>query len=474
MPAYNVIFFGVIFFIVGLFLGSLRAGWLILGATLIGATFFFLLSAFKKDKKFICLALLSPLIFAGAFYYTFFDLHLKSKIVSNGEEVVITGRVVEKPSSSYGVASVVVETDDGAKLLLRLPRYPEVKYGEIVSFRGKIEEPASDSRGNYLLKEGIVGTADFPEVESVDWGKKDYKAYLFDLRDNIVSTFQRSLPPKEGAFLSGLLLGETSGFSEDFKNDMKASGTTHLVALSGYNISLVVMGAMFLFSFLLPRFWSFVLTSISIFLFVAMTGAEPSVVRAAIMGFLVLLAKGSGRLFDSRNVVVLTALVMLLLNPRLLFFDVGFELSFLAFLGIVYLEPALISGLAFFERKGFARWRENLATTFSAQVMVLPILLGNFGSFSPVSLISNVLLLGLVPGTMMLGFVTASLGFLSKHLAQVGGWVVLPFLKFETGIIEFFGGLGLSVSFDFGWILFALYYLLILLFVVWRKKTCRN
>jgi len=109
-----------------------------------------------------------------------------------------------------------------------------------------------------------------------------------------------------------------------------------------------------------------------------MAGAEASVVRAAIMGFLVLLAKEAGRMYSFRNAVTFAAAGMAVFDPTILVFDIGFQLSFVSLLGITHLEPALKR--FFGERGSFLGWRENALTTLSAQLAVAPILIQNFGS----------------------------------------------------------------------------------------------
>ena len=169
-----------------------------------------------------------------------------------------------------------------------------------------------------------------------------------------------------------------------------------------------------------------------------MTGAEASVVRAGIMGIIMLLAERQSRIYSFRNAITLTAFIMLLFNPRLLVFDTGFQLSFAALLGIVYIYPLLKKRFKIEENEGVMGWKRNLFQTFSAQVAVAPIVLTSFGYFSPTALFSNVLILEFIPVTMLLGFMTATLGFISYGLSLVLGWVTSVFLGYEIFIINLF------------------------------------
>ena len=110
--------------------------------------------------------------------------------------------------------------------------------------------------------------------------------------------------------------------------------------------------------------------------------------------------------------------------------------------------------------------------TSSAQLLVAPILIQSFGNFSPISLVSNVLILEFIPYTMMLGFAVAVFSGISHYLALIGGWFVWPLLKIETGLIEFFGNFNLSLNMSLSWILIIIYYLVIAIFIVkMSKKT---
>jgi len=178
----------------------------------------------------------------------------------------------------------------------------------------------------------------------------------------------RFLPFEEAAFLSGLTLGGRSDFSKNFKEAMKKSGTTHLVALSGYNITIIAWAMANFFAFFFKRKKVFALTTMAIIGFVIMTGAEASVTRAAVMGMLILLASQVGRIYDVRNALMLAGLVMVLLNPKILTYDLGFQFSFLALMGIVYLKPAIQKFFNISEDTGFLSLKDHFLNTTAAQI----------------------------------------------------------------------------------------------------------
>jgi competence protein ComEC len=160
------------------------------------------------------------------------------------------------------------------------------------------------------------------------------------------------------------------------------------------------------------------------------------------MGSLLLWAMKNGRLANAQNAIIFSAGVMLLINPLLLRYDIGFQLSFLATMGIVYFSP-------FLENQTMKKYRalgiwEILILTLSAQVFVLPIILFNFKNLSLVSPLANLLVLPIIPLTMFLGFGMIVFQFIFPPLAVVFSWLTFLPLKYETTIIQFLAGLEYS------------------------------
>ncbi|MBI2003478.1 MAG: ComEC/Rec2 family competence protein [Parcubacteria group bacterium] len=180
-------------------------------------------------------------------------------------------------------------------------------------------------------------------------------------------------------------------------------------------------------------FW---VTVLAIAAFTVLTGASASVIRAALMGILVLLAYREGRFYSMTNSIVLAGTVMIALNPKVLRFDAGFQLSFLATLGLVRLAP-------FFKEKleklpEFFNFKENFVATLSAQLAVLPVILYNFGNFSLVSLPANVLILPIIPVTMLFGFLAGISGLVWLPLGNLVGLAAWLLAEYEILIVRLF------------------------------------
>jgi len=208
--------------------------------------------------------------------------------------------------------------------------------------------------------------------------------------------------------------------------------------MSGYNITIII--SLFLMMaphFYIKRRWAWIIIIPSIIAFVILTGAESSIVRAGIMGIVAALATESGRVSDVKRLLVITAVLMLAYNPYLLVFDIGFQLSFAATIGLVYL-PKLIPKLDFFNKPGLSGLFDITTTTLAAQIAVAPLLLYHFGQISLISPIANSLILPIVPFLMALGFITVILSFFLFPVARLLGFAVWLGLEYVFWVVSLF------------------------------------
>ena len=379
------------------------------------------------------IAILSIFMFLGAGYYFIFDHFQQDQKIIFDRKVEFTRIITE---AEQRLNSQILRMDD---IRITTSRYPEFEYGDRIKIIGVIKKPEGEFI-NYFKKEGVEGIVSFPKIELISKGNgSPIKAELFKIKSFFVGSFKKVLPFEQAAFLSGLTLGDTSEFSDEFKEKLRLTGTTHLVALSGYNISIIInyVGGL-LAAWWVTRKFKLFLSVLVVIGFVVMTGAEPSVVRAAIMAMILLMADKVGRVAYIPNAIAAAALVMTLINPKILAFDIGFQLSFMALIGIIYLEPWLRKRFKAKEESGFLGWRSNFWTTTSAQFAVLPLLIYHFGFVSPVSILTNVLLLGFIPITMGLGFFIGFAAIMNYWLSWIIALPTQAFLGYELFIINIF------------------------------------
>ncbi|NCO15351.1 hypothetical protein COW77_01795 [Candidatus Wolfebacteria bacterium CG18_big_fil_WC_8_21_14_2_50_39_7] len=477
MRIYDIAFYIAGFFILGVLAASSGLNFIIIiMATILMAAIFLFIGYLRKIPRIFWLTGLCLFIIIGAFYYFWWNSYqIKNLNIIFDEKINFQGLVVKNPEQGNQQKLVVTfQPPYSGKVLIKLRSYPSFDYGDLINFEGIIKRPDSQSYAAYLAKDSIFGIVDYPKTELIAKNQGSViKSQLFKLKEKLISNFQKTLSAEKSAFLAGITLGERTEFSQEFKEAMAKSGTTHLVALSGYNITIIVLVIAAFFSRFLSRKITFVLTILAIFGFVLMTGAEASVVRAAIMGFIALLASQVSRLYSIRNAIVLAAFFMVLVNPRVLYFDVGFQLSFAALLGIVYLGPAIQKFFRIKEEGGFLGWRKNFLTTTSAQLAVAPLLIINFNQFSLTALIANILILEVIPPTMFLGFLLGAMGFFSTALAIILSWFINLFLVYELTLINVFAKISLPIT-KIGISGIIIYYLIMVGFIVYNYRNVKS
>lgn len=237
------------------------------------------------------------------------------------------------------------------RVLVTTQLYPRYKYGEQLKIYGQIKKPENFSDFDYaayLAKDNVFTTMFFPTVEpgtfSMNFMEKAKIAFfnkIFAVKNAFEGSIARSVSEPNAAFINGILLGSRSQIPQDIKDDFARTGTSHILAISGYNIAMIAVIISWFFLLLMRRPKAFWFSLAGVALFTILTGAQASVVRAAIMGSIVLLARREGRLNDPRNAIILAGAAMILINPLVLRSDIGFQLSFAATLGLIYLTPVI-------------------------------------------------------------------------------------------------------------------------------------
>ncbi|MBP9694892.1 MAG: ComEC/Rec2 family competence protein [Candidatus Magasanikbacteria bacterium] len=354
--------------------------------------------------------------------------------------------------------------------------YPRYNYGDKLKIVCDLEAPKPIVDKNnpdtpvfrydmYLARYGVSLTCLRPQIQKIGAGEgNDILKYLLTTKDAFAAKLSLLWSEPEASFMAGILYGYRGGLG-DLGNDFQRTGVTHIVAISGFNISIIAAALMAILInvFYIPRPKAFYFISTGIFIFVIMTGASGSAVRAGIMAFLVLLAKQLGRLARIGNVLVFTAAIMTFFNPFILFWDVGFQLSFLSTIGIVYLTPLF----EYWFRKipDFLGTKESFATTLAAITATLPLILFQFGRLSIVAPIVNVLILWIVPWLMLFGFCTVVISFFITPVANLFAYLTHFGMKYVIVIVHWFSGLNFAaVDMRLPWWGMVLVYL----FGVWQ------
>jgi len=358
------------------------------------------------------------------------------------------------------------------KILLNLPLYTDIQYGDIISFQAKLTEPKEYedfSYKNYLARYGVYSVAkNIDNLEILERNKGSwFLAGLYKIKNYFSSIIEKIFPEPHASFMLGLLIGAKKSLPSWLLEIFKITGITHIIAISGYNISILARIAEKFLGRIGRRYiFGGVLFLVS--LFVILTGAQATIVRAGIMGTLLAFAGFVGRKGQSIILLVFAGAVMVFLNPLILFYDIGFQLSFLATLGLIYLSPVLEQ---FFWRVPLLV-REPLVATFSAQALTLPLIMTTFGVLSLIAPLANVLILSFIPPAMFFGFLAGMLGIIWLPLGQIAGFFAYVILEIIIQITIFLSKIpyaALEIKFDNWWILGG-YYLLIAGILIGRRK----
>jgi competence protein ComEC len=402
------------------------------------------------------------MVMAGGIWYFEADfLKVKNSVLvrSDGQEISITGRIIKEPQVGYKNSKLIIavkeltlssgetlKAKEIGKVIVYADKYSDYKYGDYVSVSGKSNTPKQlngfDYQG-YLAKDGIATTLAYPKITIIDTEEKldlfqtVYSKLLF-FKDKLREQMQNNLPPQEEAIIQAMILGDNGVMDDALKKNLSLSGLSHAIAISGAHI---VLFSFFAFElFLLMGFWkkqAALSAAILIIVYVILSGGAASAVRSGIMGCLLLLAPLFDRAAYNERTLVLAAGLILLQNPLVFKFDLGFQLSFLAVAGLIFLSPYLDHWL---ERKVFkkrANWlKEVLVATVCAQILTFPVLVFNFGYFSIISFISNILAIPALPALMALGLLFPLAGLIVPTL----GWFISFFcsllLKYLILVIE--------------------------------------
>lgn len=378
-------------------------------------------------------------------------------------KVVLRGMIVDEPDERENYLQLTIKAEDsGAKILIRTNRYGIFRYGDAVEIKGILKKPEifSDSTFDwpaYLAKDDIYFEMFYPDVKILSTGGGFWlKRQMFFLKEKFIGNLSSLVPEPNASYLAGLVVGGKKAMPKNLQDEFRRAGIIHVVVLSGYNVTIVADMIMKILSGL-PFFFGLGFGILGILLFAVMTGASATVIRASIMAGFVLLARATGRIYHISIALLAAGFLMILANPKILRFDVSFQLSFLATLALICLSPILEKKLNFIPKKFHIR--EIMAATISTQIFVLPLLLYSTGLFSAVGLVVNLLVLVFIPATMLFGFLSAGLGFLSLALGTPFGWIAYAFSAYELWVVDIFSKLpfasfNISISF---WLMLFIY-----------------
>ncbi len=338
----------------------------------------------------------------------------------------LTGTVVEEPEERGASQRVRLDVDDGdADVLVTTRPFPRLRYGDRLTVEGKLRALPSgdDDYRDHLTRQGIGSEMLFPRIERTGRGGNPAIRALHDLRRSLGDALEQGLPEPEAALARGILLGQRTSIPRDVSADFNTAGISHLIAVSGFNVTLVAGLGIGALTPVLGRRRAVVASMLLVGLFVVLVGPQPPVIRAGLMGVLMLGAVLAGRPGSGLTAVAAAAALLTLFQPQAIE-DVSFQLSFAATAGLLLFARPLGDTLLTLARRvlpdALAQATAELtAVTTAASLSVLPIIAYSFGRVSLVALPANVLAVPAFPVVLVTSALTAAAGLVSP---TVGGW----------------------------------------------------
>lgn len=391
-------------------------------------------------------------------------------------QLSVYNQIVGKVDMIEGVVSEDVDIDEKGGLKLRLKQIAINEHtvgGTIwVSLSTNVSVQRSDKlvlRGK--LSEGFgsfAATMYRPDIIKIQ--RPEPGDVALKVRDWFADAVRSAIPEPEASLGIGYLVGQRRSLPQELDEALRIAGLTHIVVASGYNLTILVRLARRLFE-KVSKYLSVLSASTLVVAFIAVTGMSPSMSRAGLVAGLSLAAWYYGRSFHPLVLLPVAIATTTLINPSYAWGDVGWQLSFAAFAGVMILAP--LGQAYFFGSKKPGIMRQIFGETIAATLATLPILLLHFGYMSNVALVANILILPLVPLAMLLTFI-----------AGIGGLVALPFigapastlLAYMVQTAQFFAGLPWAVTeIDINvWHVFVMYALLVGIAVYWQRATRYN
>jgi len=392
----------------------------------------------------LALFLMVAFFFAGGLRYKISSLPPEPTdlaFYNQSGKAEIEGIICEDPQRKENSIQLVIcaqsiETDSGearavkGKTITR-SQPADWNYGDRVSAFGVLLDPPEDENFSYrfyLSTRGIYSLMEYPYLQRIKSQQGNgLKDKIFRIRQTAYQNINQFLPQPEAGLLAGVLLGIENDIPYDLEKAFQNTGTAHIIAISGFNMTLLAGLVLGGFRKRLSIWWAGLFSILTIGFYTIMVGASPPVVRAALMSGLAMSAHLIGRKQAGPFTLSLTVAVMCLFNPLFLW-DAGFQLSVMATLGLVLYADRMGTWFENLARKWFPEpvvnrikgpVGEYFLFTLAAQITTLPVIIFQFEQVSISSFIANPLILPVQPLVMMIGGLAVLAGFVFQPLGQI-------------------------------------------------------
>ena len=346
-----------------------------------------------------------------------------------------------------------------------------LEYGDLIEIKGEYSAPevARNYKGfdysQYLKTLNIYGTIKVEESKIIN--KNQLSPILIsinNIKEKMIDNANRNMPKRTANLLLGILIGERDNIQEDIIESFRTANLSHILAVSGAHTSYIILGITYLISkSKTPKRIGYIITIINLLIFIIITGASYSVVRACIMAIVVIGAKICYRKENFFTSICISLIIILIQNPFAIN-DIGLKLSFMGTAGIVIFNKSITN--FFIKLKIKQKIAEALSVTFSAQLMIMPITILNFNTISLTFFISNILASPLLGIIIIFGFISIFISSILNPISKILFLIIHIFLELLILVSKVTEKIpGSSILVKTPNILFAIvYYILILFF----------
>jgi competence protein ComEC len=433
------------------------SAWLVISASL------FIFALIKHRAYFVFFALVAGLFFGlwrGA---------LERQALANyqpyyGKNIAINGKVTQ--DTSYGpqgdqrIRLGYVKIGNQSlpeEIWVSTTSTIDIKRGDLLKIHGQLNQGFGNIPASMYRARIIKDTRPYPG----DIGIR--------IRDKFAEGTKKAIPEPEASLGLGYLVGQSSTLPENLDQQIKTVGLTHAVVASGYNLTILVTFATGIFT-KKSKFLAIFTSSLMISAFMLITGFSPSMSRAGLVSGLGLLAWYYGRKIHPLVLLPFAAAITVIIRPAYIWGDIGWYLSFTAFIGVIILAP-LVHHYFWRASKKSHKIRQLFIETISAQLATGAIILLVFHQYSPYALIANLLVLPFVPFAMLFTFFAGLAGLFAPAIAT---WVGLPatfLLTYSIHVIGYIAGLPnakTEIIFNVYELILAYAFLLLVVLYLWK------
>jgi competence protein ComEC len=456
----KLLFYSCLSFVLGIFIaGFASENFFISRIYVFGtASLFFILSilSYKKTQN---LKSWHFFIFLMFFSLAFWRYSLSTNLneinfvnIHHEQNISLKGKIINEPVRTNKNQSFIFKVEPekmNRKIMIYADLYPEFQYGDYLEISGLLKMPEEFNGFDfkrYLERFGVYSLLFYPEINIIDrkQGNK-FKSLIYNFKNKIRFTFDRNLDMQSSILAKACFLGDKKDIPDNLRDSFAKSGLSHIMAISGLHISIIILIFMNLnLSLGIKRQTSLILTIFLLIFYLVLIAMPASAIRASIMGIIALFALNSGRTKNFLRILVLAGVFMLIFNPRLLRDDLGFQLSFLSVLGIILFFPLVNN---FFLKLIHKKFQENIflnsffsiiSITISAQIFIWPLLVQNFSQISLIAPISNLFVLWTLPFLIIFLISALILSFIFYGLSL--SFFVFPkiILSYIVFIADFF------------------------------------